>query len=852
MPTPTKYRLDADGISIRVESGARALPTISRSDHLYQTRTVPPDDTFNRGVRRGDTILVTGDRPRLALMRTLPEDSPGPDLAKLGDGRLRVSCGEIELWLDSCLQISTVFNPGSTEYVLSDPQLPHLRFNLVFAQAQDWGVVARLTVANQRADATSLLVEFHYGGLRRCGRNFRPAYFVPDAPNGPDNQYRIAGNAALLHDETMPDWVAVVSFPPLTSRIEEERVVYGHELYLTAGAVHSVSWVAGRGASPAAAQALVAVVEPDALIDESSAYYASLLARATIKTPRPVLDAGFRTCLWNLDSIYAEHAWLEGVHWWSAYWTNLFQISAAIALGQFERARRALEFFSSHGYGNLLASGKAPTWPEADWLTYYPYDGIFYYLYQLCQYVEATGDLAVAGAMWPSLTETLGRVFEERDGNGNSLLDWRLGCNAFLYQADQLGMPGDAASPSLMAAGMLERLAALGRRLGRETEAARWAEVAQRIYAGLPSLWNPRLGAFYSHVDLQGLAHSAHYYTDLVYPVLYARLPDELGWQGLAHLRDTLCFETINGEPGRRLTLMRVGDLKPSMFGNDSVLPAQMAEAARAFCAIGDNETAAQMLEAIALAGTIHTEAPGNFPERMDEGGKGEFNYLFGNPIGAFAYGVVAGLFGLSLTGDGQVLAWRPAFPDGWDHAELALPYAEVSYDQSTEQGYVTRVYRAHSPGRSLDFSVFLAPCRSVEVICNGKPIEPTLSPALGRTRLQITLPGSGKYDLRIRYRPLQSKARGPAHAVAGQLVRWDLPEEIERISDPQGLLEGIQIDGSHASGVIDGAAGHHRLYFYLRDVFTVIPVECEVVPAISVTCGDALYSGGRRQGRAP
>ncbi len=849
LPTAIKYQLGADGVSIRVESGASALPSIPRSDHLGVTQNVPPDDIFNRGVRRGDTIMVSGDRPRLALMRTLPEDSPGPDLAKLGDGRLRVSCGEVKLWLDAFAEISTVFNPGNTEFALSDPRLPHLRFHLVFAQAQDWGVVARLIVASQRADATFLLVEFHYGGLRRCGRNWRPAFFVPDAPNGPGNQCLVAGEACFLHDETMPDWVAVTSFPPQTGRIEEERVVFSHDLHLPAGANHSISWVAGRGASPAAAQAAELGADPEALIDESSAFYAALLAGSTITTPNSVLDAGFRTSVWNLDCIYADPAWLEGVHWWTAYWTNLFQISAAISLGQFERARRALEFFSSHGYGAVLASGKVVDWPPADWLIYYPYDGIFYYLFQLHQYVEATGDLALAELMWPSLAETLDRVFRERGGSGGGMLDWRLGCNAFLYQADQLGMPGAAASPSLMAAGMLERFADLGQRLGRQEEAARWAAASSRLYAELPRLWNARLGAFDNHRDLQGLAHSAHYYTDLIYPALYAQVSEEQGWQSLAHLRQTLCFETVLPDLEHSSLLMRVGDLKPSMFGNDNVMPTQMAEAARAFFLTGDPDMGAGLLEAVALAATIHTEAPGNFPERMDESGKGEFNYLFGNPIGSFAHAVVAGLFGLSLTGDGHTLSWSPAFPDAWNHAAMALPYARAAYRQSVESGSVTRTYSVQSPGRNLTFSLLLEPCHTVEARCNGQPLAPILSPALERTRLEVAVAGDGDYDLQIRYEPLGIRVRGPAEGVPGQPVLWELPVDIERVSDPQGLLADLRIEGSRAAGTIGGGAGMYRLYFYLRGIPVVIPVECRVMPPVSVTFKDAVYEVGRRTG---
>ena len=96
-----------------------------------------------------------------------------------------------------------------------------------------------------------------------------------------------------------------------------------------------------------------------------------------------------------------------------------------------------------------------------------------------------------------------------------------------------------------------------------------------------------------------------------------------------------------------------------------------MAEAARAFFKTGDNSTGFRMLKSVALAGTINTEAPGNFPERMNDYGKGEANYLFGNPVGSFLQGVINGLFGLALKNEGRTLEWAPAFPDNWEQAQI-------------------------------------------------------------------------------------------------------------------------------------------------------------------------------------
>jgi hypothetical protein len=453
----------------------------------------------------------------------------------------------------------------------------------------------------------------------------------------------------------------------------------------------------------------------ETIFTETRLYYQAVLAPCQIETPSPVIDHAFRTSLWNLDSVYALGPWLEGAHWWSAPWTNLFQVSAAIALGQYERAGTALRYFAGHGFGVVKASGSCVP----------GHDGLLYYIHALSRYVGATGDLALAKQVWPAFTPALAALLEARRGHDLGLLDWRLHCNPFLYQADHLGLPGEAASPSLMAAGMLERLARLARQLGNEEQAAAWEARARLIDDGLRArLWDQPGGYFYGHIDLQGLAHHAHYYTDLCYPALYSALPEEYCRKSLDHLRQSLVYEAFPDElDGKGVLEMRVGDFKPTIFGNDNVMPTQTCEAARAFFGLGDYVTGTRLLEGVALAGTVHTEAPGNFPEHMSFLGKGEANYLFGNPIASYAYAVVDGLFGAVVMDGGTVLRWQPGFPDDWDHAHLRLPDMQLDYHQALADGCIRRVYRVRGKAYQLILRLPLAEELVSEIKANGAPV---------------------------------------------------------------------------------------------------------------------------------
>ena len=236
---------------------------------------------------------------------------------------------------------------------------------------------------------------------------------------------------------------------------------------------------------------------------------------------------------------------------------------------------------------------------------------------------------------------------------------------------------------------------------------------------------------------------------------------------------------------------MRVGDLKSTLFGNDNVMPTQMAEAARAFFALGQNDIGIRLLEAVAMAGTIFTEAPGNFPERMSFDGKGEANYNFGNPIGSFLYAVVRGLFGLSLTDSGNTLEWKPGFPSDWDHAEMGLPYANVNYKK---EGNRLTYSVGHLKARALTFSTFLNPCIIKSVEINGMPIEYTVSEGINRIHLELSAPAELRHQINITYKPQSGELKGPRVVHQHSSQRWVFSQPVEEVIDPQHLLQNVNV----------------------------------------------------------
>lgn len=832
-----KYQLDGNGISFKIESGSH---NVIRMDHGSNIKVVESDKNFNHGVRRGKTIIATGDVPTFALLRVLPMNKLDPDILRLGDVRILVGYGGKEEWLDEAASIKTVFNNGTTVYTIQSAVFPDLKFKVTICQAYDWGMSAKVTVMNKMKYPADLQIKFNFGRSDTIKRTFSADYFKT-TDKVTNNEFFVNNNIAVLHQKGRRFKSAATTLPSVNPEIIDTTANFNLSLKIPVNKSDSVYFFAGQSDDERVLfDNLISVKKPELLILESLNYYANLLKPYSISTPGKILDAGFMTAIVNLDCVYnGDSAWLEGIHWWPAYWTNNFQISAAISLNQLNKAGKAFRIFNTKEHG--LCTTVTYTGQSADSTAE---DGIPYYIYELSQYIDFTGDTTLLKEIWPALSRGIERMWKVRDDNNNSLLNWHHGCNAFLYQADHLALPGDAASPSLMMAAMLEKAALMADLIRKTEDAEKWRSRSVKMYELLvPMLWNKPSGAFYSHIDQQSIAHLCHYYTDLVFPSLYTNLDEIFGWQSLDYLKRSLCFESNSGINNDNILLMRVGDLKPSIFGNDNVMPVQMAEAARAFFKTGDNTTGFRMLESVALAGTINTEAPGNFPERMNDCGKGEANYLFGNPIGSFIHGVVSGLFGLSLRNEGKILEWSPAFPEGWNYAKIKLPYAKTQFSLEGKE-IITAVYNVeYEKQRSLLFSTFLRPCKINAVLVNGKPVPYKLTPELNKIKIQLKADAAFSHEIKLVYKLQNVNDTECRRVEESTNLSLTFSSDIQNIQDPQSVLRNIKLSGNKMVAVVSGNPGHHQFFVKLKDPDVYIPVALNIEPHLRVQVKSATYS---------
>lgn len=497
---------------------------------------------FNRGIKRDDTVLVTGDRARFAMLRILPEDTVMPDFQKFGDGRVQIIYQGQKHWLDLMKGCKTTFYPGATEYQWGTTTMPGLQANLLVTQAGNWGMVARLSLSNQSDQPLKIRADWVWGGVARLSRTLYAEYFPPDREDTTDDKVTPGEASAMLQEAKFPYLSTVAAYPLKKPGLSGSRVVYSYDYNLRPGKSESVYLIASHSDLKNGADKRPVDSKPEALISESREYYETMLAPYAISTPNPVLDSGFLTGIVNLDYEYTAPAWLEGVHWWGSSFPNISQINAALLLGQQERARKALIHFGlspSGDYVSYSASGKATGGGGM-----YDYDAFPYHLRDAMQYYDFTGDRALLEQFWPRLMSAIQKMWELYAGSDRLLLKFHMGCNCLMYQADCLGLPGVGASPSLIMAGLPERLGGLAASLGKTNDARLLKERTAAMFEALQAkVWNPEMGYFYNHVDLQGVPHTTHYYSDFVWPTLYTSLDVKYGWQSLSAMNHTLWLD---------------------------------------------------------------------------------------------------------------------------------------------------------------------------------------------------------------------------------------------------------------------------------------------------------------------
>jgi len=764
------YTIAPDNVTLTAKLGKNnPTPEILRQDHGSVIRNVTRETLLNRAVRRQTTVLHAGDLPRFALGAVQKNGTNAPPQLNLGEVSITFVHNGIEYSLEMADDISVRHLPHGNEWTMRWNDLQGCEIKVLAAIMGETGIAAKITITGNSKGQFLLSI----GNYRETTRTFEPSYFtkesVPFTPTVKNILKNHPKNDVLLNFWDMQSDAANVDMhwkwglytetePEFTENKETIRCL------VNASPVYLAATVSPLDKPFPSLPEDTSAIEKE--IFASKTYFEKLLDSVQIKTESEILNAGIHHALLNLEYCFMSEGdisgWLEGGHYWNCYWTNNYQISAAIAAGQYDRARKTLVFYGTNKDGcdpaalngrataiSEISAGDATAGNGASSQSaaknYYGYDGLPYFLHQLWEYVEHTGDISIVSEIYESVDRNLKYLIHKRK-TANGLLSWHLHCNSFLYQADGLALFGDALSPSIILAYGFEKFSKLLDTIGKTDCASFYSSLAASVKVKIDrALWDKKQNCYAALRDYADNSYYGHYYTDLVFPMLYGDVPEEHKILLLLHLKDTLLLKSKS----TGAVLMRVGKLKPSQFGNDNVMPVQMCEAARAFCAAGDNETGYALVLAAAHANSVFTESPGSSPERLSDEGKGEYNYMFGNPAGSLFYSAVTGVFGIKITDMGTRLNFYPSLPLG-ETWKISLPYAEIT---ANGKGYSISLPDT-SNVKHFIFSIcgnFTQP----EIFMNDIAVSFSVASALGGSRItaEAEMPSSKKIKITVKFK---------------------------------------------------------------------------------------------------
>lgn len=794
---------------------------------------------YNWVARRDPVFLVSGDLPRVALMRNYRLPDLNPPFFKLGDLRIALTIGGHRYWLDEIDHVQTQFFAWGTVHCvrLGEPQI---QATLTATLAGERGIAIELQLETVEPRSTPVQVELCYGGLAAVGSDLSASsYFPLDPLERAGDLVEITpagGRIQQVLDVNTPSnpstgvvhtAVEVLFDPPgKVSKADAEGpfIVSRHELALTSKPVKLEVLAFDRDDT---GHENIPKSEAKAFGDylqASQEFYQRILNQAKINTPDPLLNAGLQAAVVNLEYTYQVPGWLEGLQKWNSYIVNNYQISAAIALGQLDRAREALLFFGD------IPQGPSPNRKSDGELflsgTHQNDEGLPYFILQLYRYWQATGDEKTLDRLWAATSRNLEGMRKRRDPEVNQLLNWHSSANMFLYQADHLSLPGDAYTPTIFIAHDIALMSKMAAARGEVENSRRWFREAQYMVEETQRrLWDAPEGRYRAAIDTQGQVMEASFYTDYVLPMLSPELDVDqaCAWVSLRTLDRKLWVEK---------DLMRCGDYKPPMFGNDQVMPLQMAEAAEAYFRAGRADSGVRLLHGVARAATVLTDSPGSFPERMSDSGFGQRDYGFGNPAGSFVRGVIAGLFGFERTRTQETLTWQPCIPQDWPTASLKIDGVGMEINGRIGDRTYTLDLRDAPQAVKLIVPLF---GRKISQVTGptGAALQYQRVPHPGGDFLMVNLPAAQRHTVRVQTEQVQVEWNPPKQVKGGQILKWKLPLENLKLIDPQQAFEHFKIEGKTLTGNLNPGQGLRSLLFEDRICQTMHAVELDFGSAV-------------------
>jgi hypothetical protein len=577
-----------------------------------------------------------------------------------------------------------------------------------------------------------------------------------------------------------------------------------------------------------------------------------LAERVVASTPDPFLNAAFPALNVAADAVWDERqgGFLHGGVAWRVRLLGWRVAYAGDVLGWHGRTRTHFDTYAERqNTGEIpdrlpepeatanLARNENALHSNGD-LTRSHYDMNLVGVDTFFRHLQWTGDLDYARRRWPVIERHLAwqsRLFRRTFPPGHLPLYEAYAC---IWASDDLAYNGGGSTHSSAYNLFHRRMAARVARLIGEDPVPHERE-AERLEKGIDDLlWLPRLGWYAEAKDLLGLQRvrpEAAAWT--YYHTLDSGVPDALrAWQMTRAIETRLPRIPVRG-PGVPAGTHTIATTRwmPYTWSLNNVVLAESVHTALALWQAGRADQAYPLLKGALLDSMYLGICPGNVGMcTWYDANRRESQRDFGDGVGILARALVEGLFGVAPDLLEGTFAFRPGFPDDWNHASLGHPEFRVAF---AREGGRDRYEVAPAFGRPLALALEV-PARRVgigRVTVNGAPAAWQAVPdAVGRPRIRVLAPAQARFEVDIEWAgdaPVEPPAE--VRVQRRSTLTLDTGAAVVGREDPQGVVAGAVVEGRVVKGTAVGQDGHRTLFARVRqgEFSWRMPLAVEIRP---------------------
>jgi hypothetical protein len=793
------------------------------------------------------SMLMSGDQPAFAYLEPT-------GAGKIGNLLLGVVTPQGSRWLHDFSSVDSVYQPGLTWHVVSDPLLGGgvLEVGAVPLSMSE-GFTVRLKWRRRPQQPVRLV--WLFGGASGAGNGYRTPPLEKLHLGGEDaegNRVRIWGDLFTLSAAGLKSR-QLVGRCDLAGRLETKSIraslaspaaADSAPPFTPGAAVFSGDWPSARDSvhllflMSGVADSEQLARDAAATFDQSVQHYRKLAATVRVNTPDPHFNLALESMVIANDGTWQHPAFLHGAVSWMIPYLGWRIWYGPEVLGFHDRVRSAIQAFASLQFqGGEFRGGIPHTLTSRG--VYYDMHQVF--LDQVYYHYRWTGDRALLASLLPVIEGLLAWEKQKLDPDNNALYESCL--NTWISDSHWYN-GGDTTQASAYMFRAYQLAAEAAQAAGKDP--APYREEAERIRRTMnDKLWLADRGHFAEFIDRIGLkrVHREPELPTIYHPIEFDVTDQFQAYQMLRFTETALKNERNIPNGGRMVWSSRWAPNTNENYTHSTyeLAFAEELNLGLAYYHAGQFDQAYELIKGV-YASMYQGAIPGGLPCHAYVNGGQRRNEEFADAISMFARAAVEGVFGIMPDMPRQVIHVSPGFPSTWNQASIATP--DISYTFAKSGSELT-LAATTARDAAIHYRVPLPDAVTAEAWIDGARVDARLESGVGRSFLNVTGPRGRRSSLTVRWASQPVVLRAPAMvAVAESLTIAATGAAIRDFRDPQKLLGQVRLEPHALSGIAVAAPGHHTI-FVLTNNWR--PVNIEVRAPFEILNAQVTGDGGCR-----